>query len=149
MCLAIITNVGNIGRPRQLQGPCRARPGTDAEEFFFLGAGHTYPHLDEIRVHNPYQNPDENVTVHLRLGQGIVNRSSTYLVRTSMYRIVLCYSTVPPGMDLIQTNWLAWLGLEKMSFKFLATPARTSVPSGYNIINNFSILLLQGCASKV
>ncbi len=46
-------------------------------------------------------------------------------------------------MDLIQTNWPAWLGLKKRIFKFLATPARTRVPSGYNIINNFSILLLQ------
>jgi hypothetical protein len=26
----------------------RARPGTDAEDSFFSGAGHTYPHLDEI-----------------------------------------------------------------------------------------------------
>ena len=26
----------------------RARPGTDAEDSFFPGAGHTYPHLDEI-----------------------------------------------------------------------------------------------------
>jgi hypothetical protein len=43
-------------------------------------------------------------------------------------------------MILIQTNWLAWLGLEKRSFKFLATPARTSIPSGYNIINYFFVL---------
>ena len=28
----------------------RARPGTDAEDSFFPGAGHTYPHLDEIHV---------------------------------------------------------------------------------------------------
>ncbi len=26
----------------------RARPGTDAEEYFFPGAGHTYTPLDEI-----------------------------------------------------------------------------------------------------
>ena len=26
----------------------RARPGTEAEDSFFPGAGHTYPHLDEI-----------------------------------------------------------------------------------------------------
>ncbi len=26
----------------------RARPGTDAEDSFFPGTGHTYPHLDEI-----------------------------------------------------------------------------------------------------
>jgi hypothetical protein len=26
----------------------RARPGTDAEDCFFPGTGHTYPHLDEI-----------------------------------------------------------------------------------------------------
>jgi hypothetical protein len=43
-------------------------------------------------------------------------------------------------MDLIQTNWPAWLGPEKRSFKFLATPARTSVPSGYNIISYFFVL---------
>ena len=30
----------------------RARPGTDAEDSFFPGAGHTYPHLDEIHETN-------------------------------------------------------------------------------------------------
>ena len=28
----------------------RARPGTEAEDSFFPGAGHTYPHLDEIHA---------------------------------------------------------------------------------------------------
>ena len=28
----------------------RARPGTDAEDSFFSGTGHTYPHLDEIHA---------------------------------------------------------------------------------------------------
>ena len=30
----------------------RARPGTEAEDSFFPGAGHTYPHLDEIHDFN-------------------------------------------------------------------------------------------------
>jgi hypothetical protein len=43
-------------------------------------------------------------------------------------------------MDLIQGIWPAWLGLEKKDFKFTGTGASTSVPLGYNIINNCFVL---------
>jgi hypothetical protein len=38
----------------------RARPGTDAEDSFFPGAGHTYPHLDEIHVRDLLSFGDRN-----------------------------------------------------------------------------------------
>jgi hypothetical protein len=37
-------------RQASFRSNSRARPGTDAEDSFFPGAGHTYPHLDEIHA---------------------------------------------------------------------------------------------------